>query len=100
MDKKLHQRKIKEKNKIKQKMQFDIIKECMKKNRNNMDRFNDFLEEDSKQFFKEIPDQKLKEKKDQHSNSLQSKNLVKALAVNNAPTGEMIANLKKEFFGR
>ena len=48
MDKKLHQRKIKEKNKIKQKMQFDIIKECMKKNRNNMDRFNDFLEEDSK----------------------------------------------------
>jgi hypothetical protein len=26
-----------------------------------MDRFNDFLEEDSKQFFKEIPDQKLKE---------------------------------------
>jgi hypothetical protein len=62
MDKKLHQRKIKEKNKIKQKMQFDIIKECMKKNRNNMDRFNDFLEEDSKQFFKEIPDQKLKEK--------------------------------------
>jgi hypothetical protein len=62
MEKKLHQRKIKEKNKIKQKMQFDIIKECMKKNRNNMDRFNDFLEEDSKQFFKEIPDQKLKEK--------------------------------------
>jgi hypothetical protein len=56
MEKKLLQRKLKDKNKIKQNMQFEIIKECMKKNRNNMDRFNDFLEEDSRQFFKEIPD--------------------------------------------